>query len=69
MKFELYQAADGWRWRLRAANRRTVADSGEAYTTKQHARRAISKVVDGMLAMFRHHGEVQVVELAGTTDA
>ncbi|HNH64689.1 MAG TPA: DUF1508 domain-containing protein [Thauera aminoaromatica] len=69
MKFELYRAADGWRWRLRAANRRTVADSGEAYTTRAHGKRAIMKTVDGMLAMFREHGGVQVVELAGAPDA
>lgn len=64
MRFEIYLAKDGWRWRLRAANRRTVADSGEAYTSKAHARRAVTTCVDGMLAMFRKHGEVQVIELA-----
>ena len=69
MKFELYQAADGWRWRLRAANRRTVADSGEAYSTRAHCRRAVSKLIDGVLAMFRQHGEVQIVDLAGSPHA
>ena len=69
MKFELYQAADGWRWRLRAVNRRTVADSGEAYTTKAHARRAVDTAVFGVLHMFRDHNEVQVVEMAGTLSA
>ena len=27
------------------------------------------QAADGMLAMFRHHGEVQVVEMAGTLSA
>lgn len=33
MKFEIYKAADGWRWRLKAANGEIVA-SGESYKNK-----------------------------------
>ena len=33
MKFHIYKAKDGWRWRLRARNGRIVADSGQAYST------------------------------------
>jgi uncharacterized protein YegP (UPF0339 family) len=36
----VYKAADGWRWRMKAANGRVVADSGEAYRTKRGAERA-----------------------------
>ena len=40
-KFELYRdAANQWRWRLKAANGRIVADSGEGYASEFNARRA-----------------------------
>ncbi len=40
-KFELYRdRALEWRWRLKAANGRIVADSGEGYSTQSNARRA-----------------------------
>lgn len=42
-KFETYRAADGWRWRLVAANGEIVA-SGEAYSTHGKARRAVAMV-------------------------
>jgi uncharacterized protein len=41
MKFEIYHAKDGCRWRLVASNGRIVADSGEAYKTEGNARRAL----------------------------
>lgn len=44
MKFQIYEAKDGWRWRLKANNGRTTADSGEAYVTKANARRAIKRI-------------------------
>lgn len=34
----VYRAADGWRWRRRAANGKIVAESGEGYGDKGHAR-------------------------------
>lgn len=35
MKFQIYQdAKNEWRWRLIAANNRTIADSGEGYENK-----------------------------------
>jgi uncharacterized protein YegP (UPF0339 family) len=43
-KFELYRAVDGWRWRLVAGNGRIIADSGEAYTRRYDAARAITVV-------------------------
>jgi uncharacterized protein YegP (UPF0339 family) len=33
-----------WRWRLRAANNRTIADSGESYYNKQDCLAAINLV-------------------------
>lgn len=35
-RYEVYQAPDGWRWRLKAANSEIVA-SGEAYKRRQGA--------------------------------
>ena len=43
-RFKIRQAKDGWRWRLQAANNRIIAESGEAYTTKAHAERAVATV-------------------------
>ena len=39
--FDIYAAADGWRWRLLAANGRIIAESGEAYTRQRDCRRAV----------------------------
>jgi uncharacterized protein YegP (UPF0339 family) len=40
-RFHVYEAVDGWRWRLLSANGRTVADSGEAYTRRRDCVRAV----------------------------
>lgn len=40
--FEVYQAQDGWRWRLVAGNGEIVADGSEAYSTKWDAERAVN---------------------------
>lgn len=42
-RFEVYQAADGWRWRLRARNGEVIA-SGEAYKSKRGAARGVAAV-------------------------
>lgn len=42
--FTVYQAKDGYRWRLSGANNRIVADSGEAYTRLRDAERAARRV-------------------------
>jgi uncharacterized protein YegP (UPF0339 family) len=40
-RFQVYEDQAGqYRWRLLAANGRTIADSGEAYTRKADAERA-----------------------------
>ncbi len=42
MYFDLYKDISGqWRWRLVASNGKTVADSGESYTTKANAENGI----------------------------
>lgn len=52
--FKPYRAKDGWRWRLVARNGRIIADSGEAYTRKRDALRAIDTV---LIAIFDGHIE------------
>ena len=45
-KFEVYQSAGLWRWRLRARNGRIVA-SGQAFTPRRAgALRAVATVID-----------------------
>lgn len=41
----IYQAEDGWRWRMKPCNGRIVADSGQAYKSRRHARRAVDSIV------------------------
>lgn len=45
MTFYVYtDAAGNWRWRLVAANGRTIADSGEGYFNRPDCERGISLV-------------------------
>jgi uncharacterized protein YegP (UPF0339 family) len=47
MKYCIYKDGNGeWRWRLKAANHKTIADSGEGYTNKKDCEDAI-KLVKG----------------------
>jgi uncharacterized protein YegP (UPF0339 family) len=34
MHFIVYEASDGWRWRLFARNGKVIADSGQAYSRR-----------------------------------
>ena len=43
-RFQVYKAADGWRWRLLAGNNKVIA-SGEAHTRERDAWRAIRTVM------------------------
>lgn len=44
-KFTVYQARDGWRWRLTAANGRIIA-TGEAHARERDAWRALRTVAE-----------------------
>ncbi|MEX2115245.1 MAG: DUF1508 domain-containing protein [Bacteroidota bacterium] len=45
MKYTMYKDNAGhWRWRLTAANNRTIADSGESYHNKTDCLAAIGLV-------------------------
>ena len=48
--FEVYHAKDGWRWRLKAANGRIIAN-GEAHPRKADAERATRTIMSTVLAM------------------
>lgn len=39
----VYKAKDGYRWRLKTRNGRIVAESGEAYTRRADAVRALAR--------------------------
>ena len=47
-KIEIYRAKDGHRWRLRAANGKILADSGEAYTRKSDAAKGCARTMQAM---------------------
>ena len=45
MRYELYRAPDGWRWRLRAANGEPIA-SGESYRNREDCCHAVGLLMD-----------------------
>lgn len=54
MYYEKYRDSAGfWRWRLRAANHLTIADSGESYFNERDCDHAISLVKGSGLAPVR----------------
>jgi uncharacterized protein YegP (UPF0339 family) len=46
-RITVYEAKDGWRWRMKAPNNRIVAESGEAYTRRASAVRAARAMSTG----------------------
>lgn len=58
MKGQLYESEDGFRWRLKSGNNKTMADSGEAYTTEQKAQDAFDKCFNGQHPLELTGGEV-----------
>ena len=49
MKFEVYKDKAGeYRWRLLSSNGRIAADSGEGYTRREDAHRAIATLLLGI---------------------
>jgi uncharacterized protein YegP (UPF0339 family) len=54
MFYETYSDAGGyWRWRLKAANYRIIADSGESYINKNDCLAAIELVKNSKSAPVR----------------
>jgi uncharacterized protein YegP (UPF0339 family) len=51
-KYEVYRAKDGWRWRIKSANGRIIAQ-GESHTRERDADRALATVFKTVMGMFR----------------
>lgn len=47
----VYKSAGSWRWRLKSANGRIVADSAEAYVTKRGADRAAGVLSNALIVI------------------
>lgn len=47
----VYEAADGWRWRLKAQNGNVIADSGQTYKSRRNARDAARMVAQVGIVM------------------
>ena len=61
MHFDLYKdSSGGWRWRLVASNGKTVADSGESYTSKANAENGIASVKQGVALHAQRQGSLQI---------
>jgi hypothetical protein len=56
-------ASGGFRWTLKAANGRIIADSGEAYTSRAEARKAAWRVILACAAIGTHPDTDRVVDL------
>lgn len=68
LRFNVYFAHDGWRWRLTAANGRIVADSGEAYVSQYNAARAArrtSEIAHQAAGVFDEAGKAVAHERQG----
>lgn len=67
MKFQIYHEGEPWdgtkgyRWRLRAANGKIVADSGEAYSSEGNCRKAVNRLED-MLHFALHWPTIEVLD-------
>ena len=49
MKLEIYEASDGWRWRVTARNGEIVAASSEAFTRRHGAKRNLWVVIKALI--------------------
>lgn len=53
-RFVTYKAKDGYRWRLRAANGKIIAESGEAYVRRDGALAGVRRVKIACYDMVAH---------------
>lgn len=49
----VYEADDGFRWRIRAANGRPIASSGEAFASERNAWRALRTLIGSVRGPLR----------------
>lgn len=50
-RMHVYEARDGWRWRLKAQNGNVIADSGQRYATRRNAIKAARMVATTGIVM------------------
>lgn len=48
MKFQIYKAEDGFRWRALARNKKIIAESGEAYVRPSGCRKALKRLIEAI---------------------
>ena len=53
-KIEVYEAKDGFRWRLISRNGKVTADGGEAYARKPSPRVISMKIHNASMEAFKH---------------
>lgn len=74
-RFELYEGegstelAEDWRWRLRAANGRIIANGGEGFTREGDARRAVVTAIHAIASMPAELPMIVTLDADGTVRA
>ena len=63
MKFQIYKAKDGFRWRALVQNKKIVAESGEAYATKSGARKGLARFLKHVEILNRTSSLNEAVEV------
>ena len=53
-RIEVYEARDGYRWRLLSRNGLIIAEGGEAYSRKPSARAISMKIHNATMESFKH---------------
>ena len=63
-RFVVYEAKDGWRWKLIAANGRIIADSGEAYVSRRGCELSVDRTRSAaVVAAFTRQNDAEVIVL------
>lgn len=65
MRFEIYKADDGYRWRLYARNGKMLACGGDVHERSSLCADALARVVGGLHSDLQHTG-VEVFEVHPT---
>jgi uncharacterized protein YegP (UPF0339 family) len=60
VRFEVYEAADGWRWRVVAANGKKTGSSHEAFASKRNAVRAVRAFAKSCFLAWLGGGVIEV---------
>lgn len=63
---EIYEAKDGFRWRLKAGNNKVIADGGESYNDERKALNGFDVATSGLFPVKLVDGTVMEPELEVT---